>query len=150
MIFISPGPISEIRSDLIVRARGFTTITSDSSYASDSYFTSKASGSDSKIRSYSRHWTRAQAIAGSSRARACLKNRPLDSGLAQKSYGKLSLENRLAQKLVINLLLVNSLARIWLQLLRNGKMKTELLQTFLTTYDCCMLVSMINYIFGDK
>ena len=49
--------MSEIRSDLIVRARDFTTITSDSSYASDSYFTNKASGSDSKIRSDFRHWT---------------------------------------------------------------------------------------------
>ena len=51
--------MSKIRSDLRVRTRGFTNVTSDSSYASDSYFTNKPSGSDSKFRSDFRHWTRA-------------------------------------------------------------------------------------------
>ena len=51
--------MSKIRSDLRVRARGISTVTSNSSYASDSYFTNKASGSDSKIRSDFGHWTRA-------------------------------------------------------------------------------------------
>ena len=55
----SPGPMSKIRSDLRVRTRGFTNVTCDSSYASDSYFTNKPSGSDSKFRSDFRHWTRA-------------------------------------------------------------------------------------------
>ena len=43
----SPGPMSKIISDSRVRVRGFTTIASNSSYASDSYFTYKASNSDS-------------------------------------------------------------------------------------------------------
>ena len=51
--------MSKIRSDLRAITRGFASITSNSSYASDSYFTNKASGSDSKIRSDFRHWTRA-------------------------------------------------------------------------------------------
>ena len=51
--------MSKIRSYSRVRARGSTTVASNSSYASDSYFTNKASGSDSKIRSDFRHWTRA-------------------------------------------------------------------------------------------
>ena len=51
--------MSKIRSDLRVRTRGCTNVTSDSSYASDSYFTNKPSGSDSKFRSDFRHWTRA-------------------------------------------------------------------------------------------
>ena len=57
--YLSPGPMYEIRSDSRVRTRGFNTITSNSSYDSDSYFTNKAYGSDSKIRSDFRHWTRA-------------------------------------------------------------------------------------------
>ena len=51
--------MSKIRSDSRVRTRGFTTITSNSSYDYDSYFTNKASGSDSRIRSDFRHWIRA-------------------------------------------------------------------------------------------
>ena len=54
---ISPGPMSKIRSDFRVRARGICTGTSNSGYASDSYLTNKASGSDSKIRCDFRHWT---------------------------------------------------------------------------------------------
>ena len=54
--------MSKIRSDLRVRTRGFTNVTSDSSYAADSYFTNKPSGSDSKFRSDFRHWTRAGEV----------------------------------------------------------------------------------------
>ena len=46
-VYRSPGPMSKIRSDSRGRARGFTTVASNSSYASDSYFTNKASTSDS-------------------------------------------------------------------------------------------------------
>ena len=55
----SPGPMSEMTSDLRVRGRGIITVTSNPSYAADSYFTNKGSGSDSKIRSDFRHWTKA-------------------------------------------------------------------------------------------
>ena len=49
--------MSKIRCDLRVRTRGCTNITSNSIYGSDSDFTNKAYGSDSKIRSDFRHWT---------------------------------------------------------------------------------------------
>ena len=56
---LSPGPISRITSDLRVRGRGFISKIRVRGIARVRGDSSRSSGSDSRIRSDFRHWTRA-------------------------------------------------------------------------------------------